>query len=70
MCQIGNPKYSLAVRRQKWWHYDMFCRWVEQDPKEILSSVYYCMEQTLHSFKDLKINPADIKGMFDNFIMY
>lgn len=48
----------------------MLCRWVEQDPKEILSSVYYCMEQTLHSFKDLKINPADIKGMFDNFIIY
>ncbi|CAH3186733.1 unnamed protein product [Porites evermanni] len=37
--------------------------WVEQDPKEILSSVYYCMEQTLHSFKDLKINPADIKAV-------
>ncbi|XP_044180131.1 glycerol kinase-like [Acropora millepora] len=37
--------------------------WVEQDPKEILSSVYYCMEQTLHSCKDLKINPADIKAV-------
>ena len=35
---------------------------MEQDPKEILSSVYHCMEQTLHSCKDLKINPADIKG--------
>jgi len=35
---------------------------VEQDPKEILSSVYHCMEQTLNSCKDLKINPADIKG--------
>ncbi|RMX56856.1 hypothetical protein pdam_00006321 [Pocillopora damicornis] len=38
-------------------------RWVEQDPKEILSSVYHCMEQTLHSCKDLKINPADIKAV-------
>ena len=47
----------------------MLCRWVEQDPKEILSSVYYCMEQTLHSFKDLKINPADIKGMFDKYFL-
>ncbi|XP_058966856.2 glycerol kinase 3-like isoform X2 [Pocillopora verrucosa] len=37
--------------------------WVEQDPKEILSSVYHCMEQTLHSCKDLKINPADIKAV-------
>ncbi|XP_067029471.1 glycerol kinase 3-like isoform X2 [Acropora muricata] len=37
--------------------------WVEQDPKEILSSVYYCMEQTLQSCKDLKINPADIKAV-------
>ena len=48
----------------------MLCRWVEQDPKEILSSVYYCMEQTVHSFKDLKINPADIKGMFDKYFFY
>lgn len=37
--------------------------WVEQDPKEILSSVYHCMEQTLHSCKDLKINPADIRAV-------
>ncbi|KAJ7376770.1 hypothetical protein OS493_032504 [Desmophyllum pertusum] len=37
--------------------------WVEQDPKEILSSVYHCMEQTLSSCKDLKINPADIKDL-------
>ena len=42
----------------------VYCRWVEQDPKEILSSVYHCMEQTLHSCKDLKINPADIKGKY------
>ena len=39
-----------------------YARWVEQDPKVLLSSVYKCMEQTLQSCKELKINPADIKG--------
>ena len=37
-------------------------RWCEQNPKEILSSVYHCIEQTIQSCKDLQINPADIKG--------
>ncbi|XP_020903631.2 glycerol kinase isoform X1 [Exaiptasia diaphana] len=37
--------------------------WVEQDPKALLSSVYKCMEQTLQSCKELKINPADIKAV-------
>lgn len=38
-------------------------RWVEQDPKEIMSTVYHCLEQIVLSCKDLKINPADIKGL-------
>ena len=46
----------------------MCFRWVEQDPKEILSSVYHCMEQTLNSCKDLKIDPAKIKGRWATFM--
>ena len=63
--EIAGYKYKTqpSLTNKEWYWLSNDCyRWVEQDPKEILSSVYHCMEQTLHSCKDLKINPADIKG--------
>ncbi|XP_053165531.1 glycerol kinase isoform X2 [Hemicordylus capensis] len=37
--------------------------WVEQDPKEILQSVYECMETTCEQLKTLDIDIANIKGI-------
>ncbi|KAJ7320676.1 hypothetical protein JRQ81_020187 [Phrynocephalus forsythii] len=37
--------------------------WVEQDPKEILQSVYECMERTCEKLNQLNINIANIKAV-------
>ncbi|KAJ7404901.1 Glycerol kinase [Pitangus sulphuratus] len=39
--------------------------WVEQDPKEILNSVYECVEKTCEKLKQLNINISDIKVWLD-----
>lgn len=36
--------------------------WVEEDPFEILKSVYECIEKTVEKLKALEIDPRDIKG--------
>lgn len=41
----------------------VYSRWVEQDPKEILQSVYECMERTCEKLNQLNINIANIKGI-------
>uniref|UniRef100_A0A8C5U7N7 Probable glycerol kinase n=1 Tax=Malurus cyaneus samueli TaxID=2593467 RepID=A0A8C5U7N7_9PASS len=37
--------------------------WVEQDPKEILNSVYECVERTCEKMKQLNINIANIRAI-------
>uniref|UniRef100_A0A3Q4MB25 Carbohydrate kinase FGGY N-terminal domain-containing protein n=1 Tax=Neolamprologus brichardi TaxID=32507 RepID=A0A3Q4MB25_NEOBR len=37
--------------------------WVEEDPKEILQSVYECMERTCEKLMQLNIDISNIKGM-------
>ncbi|XP_058402430.1 glycerol kinase 2 [Diceros bicornis minor] len=37
--------------------------WVEQDPKEILQSVYECIERTCEKLAELNINIANIKAI-------
>ncbi|XP_029832359.2 glycerol kinase isoform X1 [Ixodes scapularis] len=37
--------------------------WVEEDPMEILNSVYECIENTVEKLKDLEIDPRDIKAI-------
>lgn len=37
--------------------------WVEEDPKEILQSVYECMERTCEKLTQLNIDISNIKGM-------
>lgn len=44
-------------------------RWVEQDPKEILQSVYECIEKTCEKLGQLNIDISNIKGIF-NRIFY
>lgn len=39
-----------------------FIRWVEEDPKEILQSVYECMERTCEKLTQLNIDISNIKG--------
>lgn len=39
------------------------CRWCQQDPKEILSSVLVCIENTLEQCKDKQISPSSIKAL-------
>ena len=41
----------------------MLFRWVEEDPKEILHSVYECMERTCEKLTQLNIDISNIKGM-------
>uniref|UniRef100_A0A8D1SEG4 Glycerol kinase n=1 Tax=Sus scrofa TaxID=9823 RepID=A0A8D1SEG4_PIG len=36
--------------------------WVEQDPKEILNSVYECIEKTCEKLGQLNIDISNIKG--------
>ena len=36
--------------------------WVEEDPKEILQSVYECMERTCEKLTQLNIDISNIKG--------
>lgn len=38
-------------------------RWVEEDPKEILQSVYECMERTCEKLTQLNIDVSNIKGI-------
>lgn len=38
-------------------------RWVEQDPKEILQSVYECMDKTCEKLTQLNIDISNIKGI-------
>lgn len=38
--------------------------WVEEDPKEILQSVYECMERTCEKLTQLNIDISNIKGMW------
>lgn len=40
-------------------------RWVEQDPKEILMSVYECIEKTCEKLEQLNIDISNIKGIFN-----
>uniref|UniRef100_A0A452S5Q0 Carbohydrate kinase FGGY N-terminal domain-containing protein n=1 Tax=Ursus americanus TaxID=9643 RepID=A0A452S5Q0_URSAM len=46
--------------------------WVEQDPKEILQSVYECIEKTCEKLGQLNIDISNIKGIFNRifFSMY
>lgn len=37
-------------------------RWVEEDPMEILQSVYECMERTCEKLTQLNIDITNIKG--------
>ncbi|KAF4797841.1 putative glycerol kinase 3 [Turdus rufiventris] len=39
--------------------------WVEQDPKEILNSVYECVEKTCEKMKQLNINISNIRVWLD-----
>ena len=39
------------------------CRWVEEDPKEILQSVYECMDKTCEKLTQLNIDISNIKGI-------
>ena len=41
----------------------VYFRWVEQDPKLILSSVLQCIDKAVNNLKALNINLADICGM-------
>jgi len=36
--------------------------WVEEDPKEILQSVYECMDRTCEKLTQLNIDISNIKG--------
>lgn len=36
--------------------------WVEEDPREIMHSVYECIERTCEKLCQLNINLSDIKG--------
>lgn len=47
----------------------MFLRWVEQDPKEILQSVYECVERTCEKLNQLNIDISNIKGIFNSIII-
>ncbi len=38
------------------------CRWVEEDPKEILESVKTCINVAVENLKELDIDPKQIKG--------
>lgn len=38
-------------------------RWVEEDPKEILQSVYECIDRTVEKLTQLNINIGNIKGV-------
>lgn len=42
-------------------------RWVEEDPKEILQSVYECMERTCEKLSQLNIDITNIKGAEGSF---
>lgn len=37
-------------------------RWVEEDPKEILQSVYECMDRTCEKLTQLNVDISNIKG--------
>jgi len=39
---------------------------VEEDPKEILSTVKQCIEKAVGKLSSLKLNAADIKGNWLN----
>lgn len=38
-------------------------RWVEEDPKEIIQSVYECIERTCEKLRELNVNITNIKGV-------
>lgn len=40
--------------------------WVEEDPKEIMQSVYECMERTCEKLQQLNIDLSNIKGVDDS----
>ena len=42
---------------------------MEQDPKEILNSVYECIEKTCEKLGQLNIDISNIKGIF-NILLY
>lgn len=44
--------------------FNLWFRWVEEDPKEILQSVYECMERTCEKLTQLNIDISNIKGMW------
>lgn len=44
-------------------HLLLLFRWVEEDPKEILQSVYECMERTCEKLTQLNIDISNIKGI-------
>lgn len=37
-------------------------RWVEEDPNEILQSVYECMDRTCEKLTQLNVDISNIKG--------
>lgn len=39
-------------------------RWVEEDPKEIMRSVYECIERTCEKLQQRNIDISNIKGVF------
>lgn len=46
-------------------------RWVEQDPMEILQSVYECIEKTCEKLGQLNIDISNIKGiLIEYFILW
>ena len=40
----------------------VFLSWVEEDPKEIIQSVYECIERTCEKLGQLNIDLSNIKG--------
>ena len=40
----------------------MYCRWVEQNPLEILSTVHECMTNVVENLKKLNLDPGNVKG--------
>lgn len=42
--------------------FEYICRWCDEDPSEILESVYTCIEKSVANLKKLNISPDSIKG--------
>lgn len=42
-------------------------RWVEEDPKEIIQSVYECIERTCEKLRELNVNITNIKGVLRRY---